>query len=243
MQLAADCARCSGLCCVVLPLTRSADFPIDKPAGVRCLHLRNDFACDIHAELQVRGFRGCVAFDCFGAGQRATESGRTDEFGPLLRLHELLWYLSDAAERVPDATLRASLVSAYDRTERLAAAPAGVDVAAQRDSVAPLLREASAAIRRPGARSYPTDLAGASLLGADLSDADLRGVVLIAADLRDAVLSRTDLIGADLRGADLSGADLEQALYLTRTQINSARGDATTRLPLRLSRPDHWPAH
>jgi uncharacterized protein YjbI with pentapeptide repeats len=53
-------------------------------------------------------------------------------------------------------------------------------------------------------------------------------------------LRLADLIGADLRGADVSGADLSTAVYLTRSQVNAARGDATTRLPGTLERPSHW---
>jgi len=70
--------------------------------------------------------------------------------------------------------------------------------------------------------------------------ADLRGALLIAADLRGADLDRTDLLGADLRDADLSGADLSTALFLTQPQLNSARGDASTRLPTGLRRPPAW---
>lgn len=242
MELVADCTRCRGLCCVALPLTRSADFPIDKPAGTRCVHLRADDRCGIHGELLARGFRGCVAFDCFGAGQRVTTAGAVGDFGVVLRLHELLWYLAEAVERVSSASLRATLAAEYARVDRLAGAPADADPLVERDAVAPLLRAASTSIRATGAREYPRDLAGASMRAVDFADADLRGAVLIAADLRDATFARADLLGADLRGADLAGADLSQALFVTRTQLGSAHGDATTRLPARLSTPEHWRA-
>ena len=65
-------------------------------------------------------------------------------------------------------------------------------------------------------------------------------VSLIGADLRGADLRWADLLAADLRGADLGGADLTGALYLTRTQVGSARGSSTTRLPDRLPHPAHW---
>jgi uncharacterized protein YjbI with pentapeptide repeats len=65
---------------------------------------------------------------------------------------------------------------------------------------------------------------------------------LIGADLRGADLREADLIGADLRAADLRGADLTGALFLTRGQVQSAVGDAATRIPLRLPRPAHWRA-
>jgi hypothetical protein len=238
--LRADCSRCSGLCCVLLPFARSADFAFDKPAGTPCLHLRADFRCRIHDTLRADGFAGCVAYDCFGAGQRATEvaDGDPTVFATLRVLHELLWYLAEAVARASSTALRA----AYERTEFLAARPAGVDAGAHRAAVVPLLRTASAAIRRDRSGPYGAgaDLAGASLRAADLSDLDLRGAVLLRADLRGAVLTRTDLIGADLRDADLAGADLRDAIYLTRAQVGAARGDGTTRLPARLEHPPHW---
>ncbi|NUT37248.1 MAG: pentapeptide repeat-containing protein, partial [Hamadaea sp.] len=55
------------------------------------------------------------------------------------------------------------------------------------------------------------------------------------ADLRGA-----DLIGADMRGARLGGAVLTGALFLTQSQLDAARGDATTRLPEWARRPAHW---
>jgi hypothetical protein len=253
--LRADCARCSGLCCVALPFARSADFAIDKPAGTPCPNLRDDFGCGIHASLRERGFPGCVAFDCFGAGQRVTQqvfggtTWRTRDasavfavFDTVRLLHELLWYLGEALDRVRDADLGTSLARALVETERLAAGPAGVDAVAHRDAIAPLLRAASASVRtdRTGPYGPGAELAGASLRDADLSDLDLRGAVLIGADLRGAALRRTDLIGADLRNAELAGADLSTALYLTRSQIGSARGDGATALPARLERPAHW---
>ena len=63
---------------------------------------------------------------------------------------------------------------------------------------------------------------------------------MIGADLRDVDLREADVIGADLRAADLRGADLTGALFLTRGQVQSAVGDATTRIPDRFRRPDHW---
>jgi hypothetical protein len=79
--------------------------------------------------------------------------------------------------------------------------------------------------------------------GADLRGADLRGALLIGADLRAADLRGADVIGADLRGANLAGADLSTALFLIQSQLDAASGDATTKLPPRLTRPAHWPTH
>ncbi len=78
--LRADCSRCAGLCCVAPAFAASTDFAIDKPAGQPCPNLRTEFGCSIHDSLRKRGFPGCVAFDCFGAGQQVVQvtfAGRT----------------------------------------------------------------------------------------------------------------------------------------------------------------------
>jgi hypothetical protein len=256
--LHADCANCHALCCVALAFASPADFAFAKPAGDPCHHLADDLRCGIHGELRERGFPGCTAFDCFGAGQRISANtpdwrGAPDgraAFAALpvvTRLHELLWYLADAAARPECAPLLDDLTSASARVDALAGTPVDalptVDLDAARGSVAPLLADASRLVRAPvaGARELVhADLAGSRLRRADLRGADLRGALLIGADLRGADLRRADLIGADLRGADLRGADLSEALYVTTTQLGAALGDAATVLPPRPRRPAHW---
>lgn len=71
-HLRADCSACAALCCVVPPFDAEQGFGFDKPAETPCHHLCADHRCGIHAELVARGFEGCVAFDCLGAGQRLT---------------------------------------------------------------------------------------------------------------------------------------------------------------------------
>ncbi|MFA1543011.1 pentapeptide repeat-containing protein [Actinomadura monticuli] len=261
--LKADCANCLGLCCVALPFAESADFAFDKGAGEPCRNLLADFRCGIHADLRRRGFAGCTVFDCFGAGQkvsRETFAGRDwradpglarrmSEVFPVMRgLHELLWYLDEAVAMPAAAPVRDELRRAFDEVDRLTLGGpeevAAVDVAAVRDRVNALLLRASELARAavPGRRRNRrgADLIGARLKGADLRGACLRGAYLIAADLRGADLRSADLIGADLRDADLRGADLTGCLFLTQAQLNSARGDAATRLPAALERPAHW---
>lgn len=69
---------------------------------------------------------------------------------------------------------------------------------------------------------------------ADLSDADLTGAKLIGASLVEA-----DLSHATLNLADLSAADLTDA-KVTQIQIESATGDAKTKLPTGLVFPKAW---
>ena len=71
-EMTSDCSRCVGLCCVALSFERSDGFGHDKVAGEPCYHLDASFRCSIHAKREALGYDGCEAFDCLGAGQRAT---------------------------------------------------------------------------------------------------------------------------------------------------------------------------
>ncbi|HEY9106307.1 MAG TPA: hypothetical protein VIN58_06490, partial [Roseateles sp.] len=79
-QLRADCSACAALCCVIPPFDAVQGFGFDKPAETPCHHLCDDHRCGIHADLIERGFAGCVAFDCLGAGQRLTAQA-VERFG------------------------------------------------------------------------------------------------------------------------------------------------------------------
>ncbi len=52
-------------------------FGHDKAAGTPCRNL-DGFSCQIHAHLSDKGYRGCVAFECLGAGPRVTALFSTD---------------------------------------------------------------------------------------------------------------------------------------------------------------------
>lgn len=263
LDLLADCSSCFGLCCVALPFAKSADFAVNKNAGTPCRNLGADYRCGIHPVLRERGYQGCTVFDCFGAGQKISQqtfggrSWREDpdtarqmfEAFPVMRqLHELLWYLAEALELPEARPVHPELRAALDRIEQLAgrdaAALTAADVPSIRAETSELLLRASELARKPVSgkkRNHRgADLIGARLKGADLRGANLRGAYLIAADLSGADLRRADLIGADLRDADLRGADLTGALFLTQSQLNSAKGDSGTRLDPALTRPAHW---
>jgi hypothetical protein len=264
-DLRADCGRCFALCCVVPAFARSADFAVDKPAGRPCLNLLDDFRCGIHDELRDRGFPGCTVYDCFGAGQhlaQGTFDGRDWRAHPELAdtmfaafpvmrdLHELLWYLDaalardEARDNRDNRDIRDELEKARGETERLTEsepdALRNVDTAEHREAVNKLLVRVSEAVRKNGRQLRGADLMGRDLRNANLKSANLRGAYLIGADLTNADLTDADVIGADFRGADLTGANLRGALFLTRFQVNAARGDAATALPENIERPPHW---
>jgi uncharacterized protein YjbI with pentapeptide repeats len=260
-ELRADCSRCAGLCCVALPFARSADFAIDKPAGMPCRHLRVDDRCRIHDRLGPEGFPGCEVFDCFGAGQQVVQvtfGGRSwrdgnDVAGPMFAafdtlraVHEMRWYLADARTRAVPGDLDLEVADAAKRLANQSGESAeqlgALDVDALRQEVGDLLGRVSAAVRAGlGGRTLGgQDLIGRDLRGEALRGADLRGALLIGAVLRGADLRGADLLGADLRGADLRGADLTDALFLTIPQLTAARGDEATRIPEAVARPARW---
>jgi uncharacterized protein YjbI with pentapeptide repeats len=230
---------------------------------VPCPHLAPDFSCEIHDDLRGRGFPGCAAFDCFGAGQQLVQvsfAGREWRTTPALagpmfsvfpamrQLHELLWYLAEALTLPDAAPAHAEARELQDATVALTRLGPGelatLDVGAHSRRVGELLDRVSSLVRATvparAADRRGADLGGARLRGADLRGASLRGACLIGADLSRADLRSADLLGADLRAADLSGADLTGALFLTRPQLAAARGDAATRIPASLPRPAHW---
>ncbi|MCJ7710800.1 MAG: pentapeptide repeat-containing protein [Chloroflexi bacterium] len=267
MELRAECSRCVGLCCVALAFAASADIAIDKPEGEACPNLGPDYGCRIHARLRVEGFPGCVAYDCFGAGQHLTQATFAEKdwrrspelaermfeaFAVMRDLHELAWYLTEALVLAAAHPIHPELRVALDEIELLAQEPAdallAVDVAGRREAIGALLGMASELARAgagPGTSrgahdKRGADLAGVDLRGRDLRGANLRGAMLIGADLRGANLRLADLAGADLRGANLAGADLRGALFATQSQLEAASGNAATLLSAALARPAHW---
>ena len=243
-DLRANCDRCAGLCCVAPAFSASADFAIDKAAGHACPNLEPDFRCAIHASLRDRGFPGCVAYDCFGAGQRVTQEG----FGgadwragpgtadlmfaafPVVRqLHELLWYLSEALAHPVMRRLQPELDAMRSETEQVAAGGRDAWSAVIGRPPWPRGRRAAARERARAGSPGPTldrrgaDLIGADLRAVDLRGADLRGALLVGADLRGGRLELADLTGADLRAALVAGTDLAGTVPI-QSQVESAAG-------------------
>lgn len=264
-DLRADCENCFALCCVGLHFAASVDFAVDKLAGTPCTNLLTDYRCGIHKGLRKLGYKGCMVFECFGAGQKVSqvtfkgvswrESPKIaremfDVFPIMQELHEILSYLTEAQTRDETLTIHKELSNAIEETERLTMLSPDLllelNIPVHRARMNILLIKTSELVRGDkGSRGNEknrsrADLLGANLRGADLRGVDFRGAYLIAADLRNADMRYTDLIGVDFRDANLSGADLTGAIFLTQVQINSAKGDNQTKLPTTITKPMHW---
>ena len=256
-ELASDCSRCFGLCCVLLPFSAVSGFGVDKPGGRPCLNLLDDDRCRIHASLREDGWPGCTVFECLGAGQQVSqvtyagvswrEQDNLAEMGAVLsvmrQLHEMLVHLVEVERRSPDAAASAARAEIEGLTAADPESLLTFDIDALHDRVGSLLGDASSRVRRhwPAAADRSREDLAAKPLPGDHRGTSFRGATLIKADLRGADLREADLLGADLRDADLRGCDLSTALFLTQPQVNAATGDATTSLPPGLTRPGHWP--
>lgn len=259
-RLTVDCAACSGLCCVALYCRKADGFPADKAADIPCRHLAPDFRCAIHPRLADLGMKGCLAYDCFGAGQQATRLCQPhgdwrahpegaqplfQTFSVLFQLHQMLCYLLDAAAACPDEDLSPALEELMAEQEGVALRGSGallaMDLADYRTRVNRVLQ---AACRRLS----PTPAGGGDFLGRNFRRASLDGrdfsmALLIGANLEGCSLAGASFLGADLRDANVKNTDLSACHFLTQMQVNAARGNGATRLPPRLSRPTTWSHH
>ncbi|MCG7574927.1 hypothetical protein MHM39_15255 [Phaeobacter sp. CNT1-3] len=92
--LTENCESCAAICCVAYPFDGDEDFAIVKAADTPCPNLGPDFRCTIHKDLKIKGFTGCTAYSCAGAGQRITQELFADE-----TWHDdpdLIWHMAHA---------------------------------------------------------------------------------------------------------------------------------------------------
>ena len=259
-ELKIDCKRCSGLCCVALYCAKSDGFPSNKPAGKPCEYLSSDFRCAIHAELKDRKMHGCLAYDCFGAGQKATEMYPRDVnwmthpeeaneiftvFRILFQLHQYLWYLLETMKIVQDESTMREIELLIDENQRITGLDPGrlinYDLNEYKSSVDRILKEVSFK-KNPGGyqESKNKNFLGKNFKGANLENGDFTISLMIGANLKGCKLDGANFLGGDLRDAIIKNTDLSECLFLTQMQINSAIGNKQTNLPLRLVRPTSW---
>lgn len=70
--LKTDCSKCAALCCMALAFDQGTEFAFNKNPGEPCRNLSGN-RCAIHSDLAQKGFSGCVAYDCLGAGNRVVQ--------------------------------------------------------------------------------------------------------------------------------------------------------------------------
>ncbi len=255
-----DCEKCSGLCCVALYCMKTDGFPENKQAGVPCKHLMPDFCCDIHAQLANKKMKGCLAYDCFGAGQKVTQNSyanvnwktnpeKANEifrvFRIVFQLHQMAWYLLEAASLNTDKRIGAEVeVLIAQNSQMTALAPTEIlqiDITNYQIGVNQVLKKVS---NQLAADSFDKmerqDYFGKNFKRANLNGRNFSMALMIAANLEGCSLTGTNFLGADLRDANIKNTDLRGSLFLTQMQINAAQGNAKTKLPPNLSSPTSW---
>lgn len=257
-QLKIDCKNCSGLCCVALYCSKSDGFPENKEAGIACKHLQSDFQCDMHKTLFQKNMKGCLAYECFGAGQKVTQmygldctwqanSGQSKNiyqtFLLVFQLHQMLWYLIQASTIANSLELKQEISFLIQEAKCLTSQDPNIllayDIVPYRDRVNKILKS----IVHQSSKSSSNDIKmflGKNFKGKNLDGKDFSMSLLIAANLENCSLRGTNFLGADLRDANLKNTDLSGSIFLTQMQINSAKGNQTTKLPDYLTLPSTW---
>lgn len=172
------------------------------------------------------------------------------------QLHEILWYLTQAFFLQKDSNLKSQIDALIEDTYKLTLlrfdSLSSIDLNSHRDKVNVLLKLTSESVcnkikqpKKSPSKKNSFNLSRSDYFAADLRKKDLKGfdfsgACLIAANLKGVDLSQANFIGADLRDTDISGADLTNSIYLTQSQINTAKGDSSTKIPKSLIRPPYW---
>lgn len=261
-ELKIDCSKCSGLCCTALFFSKLDGFPEDKVAGKPCVNLQTDFRCKIHNELTKRKLKGCLNYDCFGAGQKVTqtiynnsnwctEPAKSQEmfkvFLIVFQLHQILYFLEEAKTIILVRESWNEIGNLIEEGRNICkASPHDIlttDIDEYRNRVNDCLRKVSSLIKlnyNPNKKEHKKDFIGKSFKGKNFNGTDFSMNLLIAANFQECSFDGANFLGADTRDTDFSYADLREAVFITQGQVNCARGNSNTKLPAKFRRPISW---
>ncbi len=262
-KLSIDCSKCCGLCCVALYFSKTDGFPTDKVAGKPCVNLMSDFRCTIHSRLVECKMKGCLAYDCFGAGQIVTQSiykGLDWKSKPEIseqmfkvflivwQLHQMLWYLAEALTLIDDEKIISDINLLIIENEKMTKLSpediSNLDIDKYKVKVNQILKDVTKLIctssNNVANNRKVFDFIGKNFKKQNLNGKDFSMALLIAANLEGCSLHGTNFLGADLRDVNVKNTDLSKSIFLTQGQINSAKGNKNTILPAYLSLPTSW---
>lgn len=259
-RLKIHCEQCSGLCCVALYCMKTDGFPANKDAGIPCRHLMTDFRCDTHSTLASKQLKGCMAYDCFGAGQKVTQECYFDVdwksapekaseifnvFRVVFQLHQMEWYLLEANSLTTDTHTKEKIETLISENEQITSkSPIEIlnfGIEDYQVRVNKILKQICDTTSKPSSNGkHSKDSFGRDFKRANLDGVDFSMAFLIAANLEGCSLHGTNFLGADMRDANVKNTDLSSCLFLTQMQINSSKGNASTKLPSKLSHPASW---
>ncbi|MGL5615254.1 MAG: pentapeptide repeat-containing protein [Sarcina sp.] len=256
-----DCFKCSGLCCTALFFSKIDGFPENKVAGKPCSSLKNDYSCSIHKDLEKRNMKGCMGYDCFGAGQFVTEkvykgeSWRTlknkseeffNTFTIAFQFYQVSYYLEEARiiavakefHEDIDKLIKENEFFYDSNPEDIIA----FDIEKYREKANVILKRVSKSVVENFKNNNKAinSFFGKSFKNKNMNGLDLSMQLLIAANFEGCTFKGTIFLGADTRDCNFSNADLSEGVFLTQGQINSAKGNRNTKLPKHLDYPVSW---
>jgi hypothetical protein len=206
--------------------------------------------------------KGCLAYDCFGAGQIVTalyerENWRSNPkiaqeifevFIKVFNLQQILWFLSEILTLMPAKALwEKSYIYMNQLDFLIQSSPKDIlnfDLGEFRENVNPLLKDTGEIIKREvfytNGIIKKKDFIGHNFKKARLDGYNFSSSLLIAANLEGCSLTGSNFIGADLRDTNIKNADLRESIFLTQGQINAAKGNQNTCIPKHLIKPLSW---
>lgn len=239
-HLKPDCQNCFGLCCVALYFSKHDGFPTDKQAGVPCPNLAQDYTCIIHENLSEQGLKGCISYECFGAGQQVSQvtygggqgwkaqgadhSSSDQMFNVFLimkQLHEMCWYLYESLSYdIPNA-LADDVQYLLNETEKATLTSPdelqNFDLFVHHTKVSTLINKVTEFVQinlhqiLSKTSSFNENKILKTKQKRDFIGANLTKKELRCADLRGCLLIAANFQGADLCGTNFIGADLRDA--------------------------------
>ena len=261
-HMKSDCSKCSGLCCTALYFSKIDGFPKDKDSGQPCTNLLKDYRCKIHSQLEKQKMKGCIGYDCLGAGQQVTQviyQGKTwndipnqsteifDVFIIVFQLYQIRYYLIEAMSLISAKPLVKSIQCLIEENIKMCHyrpnSILSVDLEQYRLRANHILKQVCKLLFQSihsEKKKVPANFLGGNFKGQDMSGADLSTKLLIAANFEKCLFNGTIFLGADTRDANFSNADLSEAVFLTQGQVNSAKGNRNTKLPYHLDYPSTW---
>jgi uncharacterized protein YjbI with pentapeptide repeats len=157
----------------------------------------------------------------------------------------MLWYLVEAFSLTSDEYLKSAIDALIFKNEQMTRQSpddiSQLNIEKYRLKVNVVLKRVTSTFSVDASdKIRSTDYFGRDFKKANLDGRDFSMSLMIAANLEGCSLQRTNFLGADMRDTNLKNTDLSECIFLTQMQINSAKGNSNTKLPINLSCPTDW---
>ncbi|MEG0457218.1 MAG: pentapeptide repeat-containing protein, partial [Oscillospiraceae bacterium] len=188
--------------------------------------------------------KGCLAYDCFGAGQKTTQhfinniNWKQDTaknhdifqtFQIIFQLNQMQWYLLDAFLLISDNDLKTKIEDFIYENEKIT--NSGINeilnfnVEDYRFKINKILKQVCNTFSLYDYKNKQKNYLGYDFKNENIIGKDFSMALLINANFENCILHNVNFLGADIRDSNLKNADLSHSVFLTQMQINSAKGN------------------